>query len=108
MGTYSGIPGMAQDCAMQETMGPIYDRTQERLGTSDMMIIRTRRLLLNLVRNHEKGITPPGVDTPEAYRVRSGGVIVKEGVNALDAMEDLHFDRVPLEEFRKRWEAEVR
>jgi len=108
MGTYTGIPGMAQDCAMQETMGPIYDRTQERLGTSDLMIIRTRRLMLAAVRNHEKGVTPPGVDNPEAYRMRSGGVIVNEGVNALDAMADLHFDRVPLDEFRKRWEAGVR
>ncbi|MBV8084876.1 MAG: Rieske 2Fe-2S domain-containing protein [Chloroflexi bacterium] len=108
MGTYSGIPGLAQDCAMQETMGPIYDRTQERLGTSDLMIIRTRRLLLNLVRNHMKGITPPGVDNPEAYRMRSGGVIVNKGVNALDAMSDLIFDRVPLDEFRPRWEATAR
>ena len=93
---------------MQETMGRIYDRTQERLGTSDLMIIRTRRLLLNLVRNHMKGITPPGVDNPEAYRMRSGGVIVNKGVNALDAMSDLIFDRVPLDEFRPRWEATAR
>ena len=29
-----------------ESMGPIYDRTQEQLGTSDKAIIRMRRLLL--------------------------------------------------------------
>ena len=31
----------------QETMGEIYDRTQEHLGTSDNMVIRTRRRLIN-------------------------------------------------------------
>jgi hypothetical protein len=105
MGTYSGIPGMAQDAMAQETMGPIYDRTQERLGTSDVMIIRTRRKLLDCVRAFGRGAPAPGVDRPELYRMRSGGVVVPAGTNGLDAMADLHFDRVPLEEFRSRWEA---
>ncbi len=105
--TYSGLPSIAQDAAVQETMGPIYDRTQERLGTSDAMIIRTRRKLLKEVRAFQEGTSPSGVDKPELYRMRSGGVVVPEGVNGLDAMADLHFDRVPLAEFRKRWEAEL-
>ena len=33
--------------AVTETMGPIYDRTQERLGSTDAMIIRTRRRLIS-------------------------------------------------------------
>src|SRR5712691_10132289 len=105
MGTYSGIPGMAQDAMAQETMGPIYDRTQERLGTSDVMIIRTRRKLLDCVRAFGRGAPAPGIDRPDLYRMRSGGVVVPVGTNGLDAMADLHFDRVPLEEFRSRWEA---
>ena len=105
MGTYSGIPQMAQDAMAQESMGPIYDRRQERLGTSDVMIIRTRRKLLDCVRAFERGSAAPGVDSPELYRMRSGGVIVTAGVNGLDAMADLLFDRVPLAEFRERWEA---
>ncbi|MBV8083574.1 MAG: Rieske 2Fe-2S domain-containing protein [Chloroflexi bacterium] len=108
MGTYTGVPRNAQDPMAQESMGPIYDRTQERLGTSDLMIIRTRRRLIEFVRAHEKGSPAPGVDKPELYRMRSGGAIVPEGVNGLDALADLHFDRLPLEEFRARWEAEVR
>jgi hypothetical protein len=107
MGTYSGIPAIAQDAMAQETMGPIYDRTQERLGTSDLMIIRTRRKLLDCVRAFQRGAGAPGVNRPELYRMRSGGVVVPAGVNALDAMADLHYDRVPLEEFRARWEATV-
>ena len=108
MGTYSGIPQIAQDAMAQETMGPLYDRRQERLGTSDVMIIRTRRKLLDCVRAFQtRGAPPPGVDRPELYRMRSGGVIVTRGVNGLDAMSDLLFDRVPLAEFRERWEATV-
>jgi phthalate 4,5-dioxygenase len=105
MGTYSGIPQIAQDSMAQETMGPIYDRTQERLGTSDLMIIRTRRKLLDCVRAFKKGSPPPGVNEPELYRMRSGGVIVPAGTNGLEAMSDLLFDRVPLTEFREQWEA---
>jgi nitrite reductase/ring-hydroxylating ferredoxin subunit len=107
MGTYTGVPGMAQDQMAQETMGPIYDRTQERLGTSDLMIIRTRRKLLDCVRAFKAGAPAPGVNRPELYRMRSGGVVIPAGVNGLDAMADLLYDRVPLEDFRMAWEATV-
>ena len=47
----TGIHGFAsQDQAIQESMGPIVDRTRERLGTSDTAIIATRRLLLQEIR----------------------------------------------------------
>src|SRR5712691_9934645 len=44
-----GIPflGNLQDRAMTETMGPIYDRTQEHLGTTDAMVIFMRRRLID-------------------------------------------------------------
>ena len=35
-----------QDGAVQESMGAIYTRDREHLGTSDMMIIRTRRRMI--------------------------------------------------------------
>jgi hypothetical protein len=91
----------------QETMGPIYDRTQERLGTSDVMIIRTRRKLLACLQAFAQGAIAPGASAPELYRMRSGGVVVPAGVNGLDAMADLLYDRVPLEDFRARWEASI-
>jgi hypothetical protein len=108
MGTYTGVPRNAQDPMAQESMGPVYDRRQERLGTSDLMIIRTRRRLIEFVRAHEKGSPAPGVDKPELYRMRSGGAIVAAGINGLDALADLHFDRIPLEEFRARMEPQLR
>ena len=35
---------------MTESMGAIIDRTQEHLGTSDAMVIRTRRRVINAAR----------------------------------------------------------
>ena len=46
--SYTGIPGIhQQDQAITESMGTIYDRSHEHLGTSDAMVIRTRRRVIN-------------------------------------------------------------
>jgi len=45
--SYTGIVGIPlQDQAIQETMDPIIDRTQEHLGQTDAMIIRMRRRMM--------------------------------------------------------------
>jgi phthalate 4,5-dioxygenase oxygenase subunit len=55
-GDWTGIKGFTnQDMACQETMGPITDRTQEHLGTSDIAIIRMRRRMLEAVRKFQAG-----------------------------------------------------
>jgi phthalate 4,5-dioxygenase len=70
--SFSGIRGIGeQDMACQESMGRIYDRTKEHLGSSDTAIISMRRLLLRLVRDFEQGVEPPAAAQPSAYRVRS-------------------------------------
>ena len=82
----------------QETMGRIYNRTQEHLGTSDAMIIRSRRKLLGAMHDFaERGVIPPGVEKPELFRMRGGGAIVPRGVNGLDMLEEVHFGRTELE-----------
>lgn len=69
-----------QDAAIQESMGPIVDRTKERLGPSDTVIIHVRRRLLKAARAlREHGITPPGVDHTALYRVRPVGIFLAEG-----------------------------
>jgi nitrite reductase/ring-hydroxylating ferredoxin subunit len=76
----TGIVGIsAQDCAVQESMGPIYDRTTEHLGTSDAAIIAARRRLLGGVRGLERGEEPPGLDAA-AQRVRSASVVLPKDV----------------------------
>jgi hypothetical protein len=88
---YTGIAGIhTQDQAITESMGAIYDRTSERLGTSDVMVIRVRRRLIEAARAlAEGGRTPPGVDHPEVYRVRSGGVFLPTDADWLAATADL-------------------
>jgi hypothetical protein len=88
---FTGIAGVSrQDQAVTNSMGAIYDRSKEHLGSSDAMIIRVRRRLLNVVRGFaETGTTPPGVDDPEAYRVRSGSCVLPKNVDWLEATGNL-------------------
>jgi len=88
---YTGITGVGmQDAAMTTGMGSIYDRSQEHLGTTDAMVIRVRRRLIAAVQAHmQHGITPPGVDDPEIYRVRSGGVFLPADADWVEATREL-------------------
>jgi hypothetical protein len=89
--SFTGIAGIhQQDQAVTESMGPIYDRTQEHLGTSDAMVIRTRRRVINAARAlRDNAVTPPGVDNPAVYRHRSGGVILPRDADWLEATKGL-------------------
>jgi len=54
------------------------------------MVIRTRRRLLAAARElAERGVTPPGVDDPEVYRVRSGGTFLPKGSDWVEATNEL-------------------
>jgi phenylpropionate dioxygenase-like ring-hydroxylating dioxygenase large terminal subunit len=87
---YSGIPGARQqDRAITSSMGAIYDRTQEHLGTTDSLIIRARRRLIDSARAFaQSGKTPPGSVDPELYRVRSGQVMLPKDANWVAATEE--------------------
>src|SRR5579864_6854461 len=88
---FTGITGVGmQDAAMTTSMGRIYDRSQEHLGTTDAMVIRVRRRLIAAVQAHMKyGTVPPGVDDPTVYRVRSGGVFLPPDADWVDATREL-------------------
>ena len=88
---YAGIVGSnMQDQAVTESMGPIYDRTSEHLGTSDAMVIRTRKRLIDAAKDlRDKGTVPPGVDDPNVYQQRSGGVVLPKGVDWVEATKEL-------------------
>jgi hypothetical protein len=45
------------------------------------MVIRTRRRLINAARDFLEGTDPPGVDSPEIFAIRSGGVLLPAGVD---------------------------
>jgi hypothetical protein len=75
--TYSGVEGFAmQDASLQESMGPIVDRTKETLVSTDSGIIMARQRLLRAVKALvETGVTPPGID-PVHQRVRSVAIVL--------------------------------
>jgi hypothetical protein len=99
--SYSGIPGVRQqDMAVTESMGPIYTRFREHLGTTDTMIIRTRRRLLAAAKAYrETGEPSIGVDHPEAYHQRSGDLVLPRGVDWWDGTKERRerFDAVRAE-----------
>ena len=74
--SYTGVQGIPeQDACIQDSQGPIYDRTREHLGTTDVAIIEFRRLMLRMARNLLEGQEPPEVRDGRAYWVRSGAEV---------------------------------
>ena len=87
---FSGVPTVTlQDQAMTASMGQIVNRAAEHLGSTDAGIIRMRRYLLRAVKAlQEQGVTPPGVDNPEIFRIRSASGILPKNVSWLDGARD--------------------
>ncbi len=74
---YSGIPGAAiQDLALQESMGPIVDRGQENLGTTDVAVAHLRRMLLRLIEDNEAGRPLPAHDPALDYDLRGASMVI--------------------------------
>ena len=87
---FTGITGIhLQDQTVTESMGAISDRTKERLGTSDSMVIKSRRRAINAARSLQEGVPAPGVDNPELYAVRTGDVILNRDVDWLEGTKEL-------------------
>ncbi len=70
-------------------MGAVVDRTREHLGTSDTMVIKTRRRLMSAARDLQEGIVPKPVDHPELYALRSGGVVLPKETDWLEGTSEL-------------------
>ena len=85
--TYTGIVGLnTQDRAIQESMGPVADRTLERLGTTDRAIIHARRVLMQAIKTVQAGGDPPGV-APTYYNLRAHETVLPKGVHWFEALE---------------------
>jgi phenylpropionate dioxygenase-like ring-hydroxylating dioxygenase large terminal subunit len=88
--TMTGIHGFAaQDQALQESMGPVVDRTRERLGTSDTAIIATRRLLLQEIRSLQQGEAPLAAHHGDIYWVRSCSLVLNREVELDEGAREL-------------------
>jgi len=69
--SFTGIEGInTQDHAIQESMGPIVDRSLEHLGSTDRAVITARRLLVDAMKTVAEGGDPPGTGD-SYYHVRA-------------------------------------
>jgi phthalate 4,5-dioxygenase len=86
---FSGVKGIAmQDASLQESMGPIVDRTKERLVATDSGIIKARQKLRKAaIALAEDGVTPPGVD-PGHHRVRSVAIVLPKDASFMESTAD--------------------
>ena len=84
LGDFTGIKGIPnQDIAMWVTMGPIADRTKERLGASDLAVVEFRRLMVDAARDMRDKGTAIGTAEPRVphTRIRSFEGIVPKSTN---------------------------
>jgi nitrite reductase/ring-hydroxylating ferredoxin subunit len=88
--TYSGVEGFAmQDASLQESMGPIVDRSLENLVPTDMGVVMARRQLIAAANAlADKGQEPPGVQ-PQTHRVRSASVVLRPDQAFKEAAKDV-------------------
>ena len=76
---------LIHDSCATESMGPIYDRSQEHLGISDITVITVRKFLLQCVRTVQAGKEPPHViRTVEANDMRHVACIASKISSELD------------------------
>jgi|ERR1043166_3458910 phenylpropionate dioxygenase-like ring-hydroxylating dioxygenase large terminal subunit len=86
--TYTGIEGInTQDHAIQESMGPIVDRTKEHLGSTDKAVVAARLLLLQAAKTINQDRDPPGVG-PSYYGVRAIEKLLPKDAEWRSAMKD--------------------
>jgi phthalate 4,5-dioxygenase len=83
--TYCGVAGIAmQDAAIQESMGPVQDRSKENLVSTDNGVIMARIRLRKASLAAAQGKEPDGID-PATHAVRSASLVLPESVSFIDA-----------------------
>lgn len=87
--TFSGVMGFGmQDASLQESMGPIVDRSRENLVASDKGIALVRNLLRKSALDlKDKGTMPPGRER-EHMMVRSISVLLDADQSYVDACKN--------------------
>ncbi len=77
-----------QDASLQESMGPICDRTKENLVSTDNGIIMARHRLMRAAKAlADKGVVPPGVD-PAHQKIRSCSIVLSPEVAFKDGAKE--------------------
>jgi hypothetical protein len=94
-GSATGMPGINnQDRAIVESMGPVVDRENEHLGTSDIAVIAARRILIRLAKDLANGKEPDLPHSPGLFGVRA--IDVTTPIDGLDAVVQTYRDKLRL------------
>jgi hypothetical protein len=67
-----------QDAAVQDSQGPIADRTREHLGPTDLGILHFRKLVMDAARALQQGHSPAHLKHQDRYAVRSGACVTSK------------------------------
>jgi nitrite reductase/ring-hydroxylating ferredoxin subunit len=87
--SYTGITGVSeQDAAMQDSQGPIADRTREHLGPTDLGILRFRKLVMDCARELARGKEPDAARHPDRYHVRAGACVTHKSKDLAAVMAE--------------------
>jgi phthalate 4,5-dioxygenase oxygenase subunit len=86
--TYCGVKTIAmQDAAIQESMGPIQDRSKENLTSTDNGVIMARVRLRKAALAVQQGKQPDGID-PATHAVRSASILLPQNASFSEAAAD--------------------
>jgi hypothetical protein len=79
--SYSGIADFrSQDAMATETAGPVYDRTREHLGSTDVALIRMHRQLLRAAKAlSERNEAPPALGGGDFRSIRGAEKVPADG-----------------------------
>jgi phthalate 4,5-dioxygenase len=87
--SFTGIAGVSdQDAAIQDSQGPIQDRTREHLGPTDLGIVEFRKLVMGAARALAGGTEPKAATAPRHYAVRAGGWVAAPGKDLATVMTE--------------------
>ena len=82
-GRFTGMPPfIPEDIIVAESMGSVYDRTEENLIPADQVVVRIRRILMDMARDVQEQRKPIGVRTQVDYsKICVGEGTVETGEN---------------------------
>jgi nitrite reductase/ring-hydroxylating ferredoxin subunit len=92
--SFTGITGVSeQDAAIQDSQGPIQDRTREHLGPTDLGIVEFRKLVMGAARGLQQGLEPKAAAAASRYAMRAGGWVAAPDKDLAAVMDERFGDR---------------
>ena len=87
--SYTGVRGLAeQDAMIQESQGPIADRTRENLSPTDAAVVRFRRTVLSGARQVAAGDEVAAPHHHDLFHARPGSWMTGDGIPFEDVMRE--------------------